>query len=157
MPGAFSDWSAADSVLLGSAGLAIYGDVQTTKDGLSRGGQEGNPLFGTPHPSGAALDQGALAGAALTTAIAGWLSPQHRKEFLAGVTGFEGALANQNSKISGDSPKQSFAEALATPALTGLSAAGLAHIFNDANSTLSGFLSGDIKHPGFGLQYRKDF
>lgn len=155
MPGAFADWSPSDSAWLIPALGATYADVQSTKDLIRRGGQETNPIYGTPHPSGAALDQGGLAGFAATTLGAGLLSGTSRKALLAGVTGLEAGLAYQNTQVKGTGPKSSFNDALSVPLALGI---GSALFVNSLMPNLAPYVkSATPGKPEVGISYTKSF
>ena len=114
-----NNWSWGDTLGAMAALGAIHADVQHTKDVISKGGRETNPIYGTPHPSGSALDQGELAVGALTVAGAAALPPKYRKIALGAVAGFEAGMASLPEK------GRQFGDDLALPIIMGLVGAGL--------------------------------
>lgn len=112
-------WSLEDTLGAIAALGAIHADVQHTKDVISRGGRETNPIYGTPHPSGSALDQGELVAGALTVTTSAALSPRNRKIGLGMIAGFEAGMASLPEN------RRHFGDDLALPVLMGLAGAGL--------------------------------
>lgn len=157
----FSSWSPRDIALLGGALGATYADVQSTKDLIKRGGAETNPIYGTGHPTGAALDQGGLIAAGIATAIAHGIPEEHRGTFLGGWLGLEGALAQHNAGIKASDKKSSFSDVLSTAGPGMLTGALAGHFMPSGllGGTLTPSLmqNGEGKKPSVALSYRKDF
>lgn len=154
----FSSWSPKDFALLGTALLAQYEDVQTTKDVIRRGGYETNPIFGTPHPTGAALDQGELAAGALTAGAAALMPSQFRTPFLSGVTALEAGLAYENSKTPGRTtqaqPRKQLGDVGMFPAIAGALAAGATYLGGDK---VKPYVSGTPGKMETGIRYESKF
>jgi hypothetical protein len=146
------DWNATDYALLSSALAAQYADTETTKKALKAGGSETNPVL-----AGITPDQRGLLGAGLVGGAAYTLKdPKVRRAFLAGMTGFEGTVANQNTK---GGRGKSLEENLVTPAAVGAALGALTYYLNDSDKagSIIPYASGDAKHPAVGLRYSKRF
>lgn len=124
-----------DAGLLASALLARYLDVQTTKDALKRGAVETNGLYGGDRPSAGTIDRGgALMGAA--TAALGTLAPTNfSRPALAGLTGLELAVAQQNQAASANGKRRGFGETVAMPLLVGAGLATMTALLNNDFNT----------------------
>ena len=143
-----------DIALMVTSGAAIHADTESTKAALKRGGQETNPIFGTPTPSGTALDTAEVASMALVGAGALAMPEKYRAPALAAVTAFEGTIAEQNSHVSKNTDKKSFEEAVAAPAI---SAALAATISAYALGNTSVYIDSTGKHPEIGISYSHKF
>ena len=151
------DWSAKDYALLGGALGATYADNQTTKELIARGGTETNPLYGTPKPSGQALDQWSMIAAGLMTAGAHAIPEKYRGAFLGGWMGLEAGLAAHNSKIPGkmagrqdlmSGPVKDAVPGMALGALTGYLLPG---------SHVTPYASTEKGKPEVGIAYTRKF
>jgi hypothetical protein len=132
------DWTATDYGLLSSSLAAQYADTESTNKVLKGGGKEANPALASITP-----DQRGLLGAGLAVGAASTLDdPALRRAFLAGMTGFEGALATQNAK---GGKGKSLEENLATPAAVGALFSGLAYALE---KKLGGTVNVDVKDKG---------
>jgi hypothetical protein len=144
-----------DIALMLGAPAAIHADAETTKGFLARGGQETNPLFGTPHPSGSSVDAAEAVAIGAVGAGALALPEAYRAPFLAGVTGFEAAIASQNQGISKSSKTQAFAQTLQKPLAAGAIAALAAKMLGPDHWTPWAESSG--KGITAGIAYHRDF
>ena len=118
-----SSWTPQDYALLLAALGATHEDVQSTKDAAKhKRGHETNPIYGTPNPTGAALDQGELSADALGSLAAHYAGREWRAPVLAGWTGMEGTLAALNRRKGGGVGKD-----LTEPLINGAALAALAY------------------------------
>lgn len=144
--------SAQDVALALTSGFAIHEDAVTTKAFVKRGGMETNPIFGTPSPTGASVDTAEVVADALVGVTAAVLPEKWRAPVLAGVTAFEGTIAAQNQTVNKDTPKKSFGEVIAAPAISAAAAALAAHLLGNSSVYIE-----PMGNNGIGLAYRGTF